>query len=234
MERELRSGQAEFAGHRVAYRVAGHGPALVVLKNDRYSTVSVELRLLSDRYMVVQISPLGFGRSDRPRDYPRAGIHEHVLSVLDHEEVDRFAVWGYSQCGAMAAAVAQATPRTAAMVTGGFSLVDGGPTDARLARMDREQRVPVAPRAFWHWRKRFDWLDELAAMPCPRLLYVGREDRPAALGIRGSRDALTERGVDVIEFDGLDHRTCEREPALSTRVVPTVVDWFDECVGTTW
>lgn len=234
MESEVRSGQAEFAGHRIAYRVAGHGPALVLLKNDRYSTISDELRLLSDRYTVVQISPLGFGRSDRPRDYPREGIHEHVLAVLDHEEVDRFVVWGYSQCGAMAAAVAQATPRAAGMVSGGFSLVDGGPTDARLSHMDREQRVPVAPRAFWHWRKRFDWLDELAAMRCPRLLYVGTEDRLQALGVRRTREALTERGVTVIEFDGLDHRTCAREPALSTRVVPTVLDWLDESVGTGW
>lgn len=37
-------------------------------------------------------------------------------------------------------------------------------------------------RAFWHWYKRFDWLDELAAMPCPRLLYVGADDRTYAPG----------------------------------------------------
>lgn len=232
METPARSGHAQFAGHRIAYHVAGQGPALVLLRNDRYSKVSAELRLLSDRYTVVQVSPLGFGRSDRPRDYPPAGIHEHVLAVLDHEEIDRFAVWGYSQCGAMATVVAQGTTRAAALVTGGFSPINGGPSDAWIARADREQRVPVPARAFWHWLRRFDWAAELAAMPCAKLVYVGDED-PMAARIWRTHEALTDRGVTVIEFDGLDHRGCATDPALSTRVVPAVANWLDTRVGAT-
>ncbi|HZC26234.1 MAG TPA: alpha/beta hydrolase [Actinopolymorphaceae bacterium] len=233
METEPRSGHAQFAGHRIAYHVAGDGPAVVLVKNDRYSKISPELRLLSDRYTIIQISPLGFGRSDRPHDYPPGGIHEQVLAVLDHEDVDRFAVWGYSQCGAMAAVVAQGTTRAAAMVAGGFSLLNGGPTDAWMARMDREQRVPTAPRAFWHWFKRFDWADELAAMACPTLMYVGSEDPTSAL-IWRTNEASSDRGVTIIEFEGLDHRGCEAEPALSTQVVPGVVDWLATSIGPSW
>jgi hypothetical protein len=40
-----------------------------------------------------------------------------------------------------------------------------------------------------------------------------------------------ERGVTVMEFSGLDHRTCGAEPALSTRVVPSVIDWLDANVS---
>jgi pimeloyl-ACP methyl ester carboxylesterase len=231
---EHRVGRAEISGHRIAYRVAGQGPALVVLNNARVRTAYLTLlHLLSDHFRVIQIDPLGTGASDRPRDYPYGGVHDHVLAVIDQEEVETFAVWGYSKPGAMAATVAQATSRVAALIVGGFSLVRGGPSDARLARMDREQRVPAMDRAFWHWLKRFDWLDELAAMPCPKLVYFGSEDRTQGPGIRRSRAALTERGVTVIELDGLDHATCMAEPALSTLVRPTIVDWL-ATVGTGW
>jgi hypothetical protein len=69
----------------------------------------------------------------------------------------------------MAAAVAQPTSRAAALVAGGFSLLDrraGG----QLSRMERQQREPIASLAFWHWYSGFDWLSEFAAMRCPRLI----------------------------------------------------------------
>lgn len=233
MDIEPRGGRVLFAGHVISYRVAGHGPALVLVKPHRYPKDYPQLRLLSDRYRVIQVEPLGFGASDRPHDYPVAGLHEQVLAVVDREAVDRFVVWGYSQGGAMAAAVAQATSRVNAMVAGGFSLATE-PTDAWIGRMDREQRVPVAARVFWHWFKEFDWCEELATMRCPRLAYVGGDDRTQAPGLRRTGGSLTDCGVTLIEFDGLDHRTCQGEPALSTRIVPTVVDWLNNRVGGDW
>jgi pimeloyl-ACP methyl ester carboxylesterase len=203
---------------------------VVLVKPHRHPKDYPHLRVLSSRYRVIQIEPLGFGSSDRPAEYPRVGLHEQVLTVLDSENVERFVAWGYSQGGAMAAAVAQATPRAAAMVAGGFSPF-GGPTDSALSRMDREQRVPIASRAFWHWYKRFDWLHELAALRCPRLIYVGGEDRTHAPAIQRTRNQLTGHGVSVVRFEGLDHRTCNDEPALSTQVIPTVVSWLDDNVG---
>ena len=97
-----------FAGHVVRYAVAGRGPAVVLLKKDRGSYVPFER--LADRYTMVQIEPLGFGGSDRPANCPPGGVHEQVLRVCDQEDVAEFAVWGFSQGGAMACAVAQATP----------------------------------------------------------------------------------------------------------------------------
>jgi pimeloyl-ACP methyl ester carboxylesterase len=230
---EPRDGEAFFAGYRIAYRVLGEGPAVVLVKPHRLPKDYDLLTLLSARHQVIQIEPLGFGRSERPADYPPEGIHEQVLAVLDAESVDRFVVWGYSQGGSMAAAVAQATPRVAALIVGAAPLVDR-PTDAWMARMDREQRVPVAPRTFWHWFKRFDWLAELERMPCPRLVYGGTDDQHHVRHIRRHGEALTGRGVTVIEFPGLDHDTCLREPALSTQVVPEVTDWLDHNLNAGW
>jgi pimeloyl-ACP methyl ester carboxylesterase len=233
VEGEPRTGRASFAGHDISYRVAGRGPAVVLVKPHRRPKDYPQLRILPDRYLTVQIEPLGFGASDRPREYPEAGLHEQIHAVLDQEMVDRFVIWGYSRGGAMAATVAQASPRVAAMVAGGFSLVTM-PTDGQMARMDREQRVPVADRTLWHRYKRYDWLAELVGMRCPRLLYVGGDDRTFARGVRRTHGPLTAGGVTVIEFAGLDHQTGNEEPALSSRIVPTVIDWLTNTVGSSW
>jgi pimeloyl-ACP methyl ester carboxylesterase len=233
VDAEPRSGRVSFAGHDIAYRVAGRGAVLVLVKPHRYPRDYRQLGLLSDRYRVIQVEPLGFGASDRPHDYPDVGIHEQILAVADREAADRFVVWGYSQGGAMAAMVARASPRAAGMIAGGFSLATQ-PTAASVDRMEREQRVPVAARTFWRQFTRFDWAAELAAMGCPRLLYAGRDDRTQAAGLRRTRAALAGGGAAVVEFDGLDHRTCNDEPAMSTRIVPAVTGWLNDTVGSTW
>lgn len=234
MSVEPRAGWISFAGHDLRYRVAGRGPALVLVKPHRHPADYPQLRSMAGRYRVIQIDPLGFGASDRPGDHPWGGIHSQVFAVVEREVVDRFAVWGYSQGGAMAAAVARAGQRrVVAMIAGGFSLATQ-PTDAWMARTEREQRVPDAARIFWRHFKQFNWAEELAEMTCSRLLYVGGDDRVHVAGIRRTRAALERGGTTLAEFDGLDHQTCNREPALSAHVVPTVVDWLDRTVGRKW
>lgn len=92
---EVRWRFATFAGYQLRYAVAGSGPAVVLPKKDRGSYVPFER--LADRYPMVQIEPLGFGRSDRPDLHPPVGIHEQILEVCDQEEIGEFAVWGFSQ-----------------------------------------------------------------------------------------------------------------------------------------
>lgn len=213
---------ALYEGHRVAYRVVGDGPVVVVMK--AYPAL-VDV-LAAHGFRVVEIQPLGFGRnSDRPVEYPSGGIHEQVLAVLDEEGIDRFVVWGFSQGGSMAMGVAQGLPdRVDALVAGACLLIDE-PSDAWLARSERQGRVPVGPMTFWRWFRRFDWLAELGAMPFPRLYYVGTEDTTRHRAMRRHRDALVERGVEIMEFEGLDHRMAEEQ---LERVVPDVLDWLAE------
>lgn len=209
----------------VSFRIAGQGPTLVLVKPHRLPRDYPQLLLLADRYRVIQIEPLGFG--DSPAVHPPPSVPDQVLGLADRLGVDRFAVWGYSQGGAMAAATAQATSRVTALVMGGFAPTSR-PTDAWMARADRDQRIPQASRSFWHDFRRFDWLDELTTMQCPRLLYTGAEDRAQAPGLRRCRDRLTAAGATIIEFPGLDHRSCQAEPALSTHIVPRVVSWLED------
>jgi pimeloyl-ACP methyl ester carboxylesterase len=178
--------------------------------------------MLTDRFTVLEIEPLGYAYSDRPAGW--YAIHEQVEAVADHERVDEFVVWGYSRGGWMALATARESGRVKGVVAGGCAPLDA-PTDAQLRRYPEG-----ADKEFWLWYRGFDWLAELGAMTIPRLVYVGSEDGPRVRGPRGiprTRDLLTRAGVTVLVFEGLDHLTCHNGSALSTLVVPTVLDWLD-------
>lgn len=227
--------QIGFDGHRLAYRVAGRGPALVVLNGYRRRQDLPQLRLLRESWQVFQIDPLGYGFSDGVPGYAGEALTRQVLTVLDRHGVDRFVIWGYSQRAGMAACVARATPRTAAIVGGGFALLDT-PTAGEQRRLERVLRANHPSRAFWQWFTQFDWAAELAAMHCPRLLYFGADDLgKQGRRLRRSRKRLEACGVDVVEFEGLDHQTCSGDDeAGSGRIIPTVVEWVGRRVGPVW
>jgi pimeloyl-ACP methyl ester carboxylesterase len=221
-----------FDGHRIAYRMGGEGPAIVFLRQNHARLDSPPLRYLRQSYQVLQIDPLGHARSDRPPRYPAETLPDQVLSVLDHHDVDRFVVWGYSYGGALAAAVARATPRAVGLITAAFALLSP-PSQAYMLRRERE--APDNPgemfyRLFWA----LDWAPELAAMCCPKLIYFGGEDRgEQGRGLRRTREQLDALGVDIVELAGFDHRTLGDEDAAN-EVMCTVVDWLSHRIGPSW
>ena len=231
------AGRSLVGGHLVAYRTAGQGPALVAINNNRYPRAGQPapkegalLRLLSHRWRVFQIDPIGFGFSDRPVPHPAVPVADQVCAVLDRQGVDRFLVWGASQCGAMAMTVGRATSRVAGLITFGMGLIDKPPERRMrdLERMDRLQLGRPADRAFWRYFFSFDWLDELATMDHPRLLCWGSEDRNHAPALRRASARLPLAAVDFVEFPGSGHGV----PA--ELAVPRVLDWVRDRVGPPW
>lgn len=192
-------------GARVAYQMAGDGPAIVMIKNHRRPPDLAPVRMLADRFRVFQVHPIGFGASERPEEYEFGSIGEQVCAVLDHEEVDRFVVWGFSQTACMAALVARSTERAVALIAGGQSLI-GIPTDGTMRRLEREPRLPVASLEFWRAYRGYDWHHELRAMTQPKLIYIGTAD-PGWRTFRKVTPVLRGCGCDCLEFDGLDHQT---------------------------
>lgn len=173
-----------------------------------------------------QIDPLGYAASDRPPGYPAESLPDQVLSVLDHHGVDQFVVWGYSKSGAMAAAVARATHRVTGMVAGAFPFLSR-PSEAGMRRGWREP--------FYQWFWSFDWAHEFVAITFPKLVYFGGDDLGVAgRGVRRTRERLEAVGVEVLELEGLDHRTCGDDDRMRDRVLPTVIQWLHDRVGTSW
>ncbi|TCC58868.1 alpha/beta fold hydrolase [Kribbella pittospori] len=191
------------AGARIAYEVSGDGPALVLIRNNRRPRDFRPADWLADRFRVVQVHPVGFGASERPAEYDFGSIGAQVLAVLDHEGIDRFVVWGFSQPACMAAMVARTTSRAAGLVMGGVAPI-GIPTDGDMRRMEREPRLRRPPLEFWRAYRSHDWHHELRCFTGTKIVYVGTADK-AINRVRRLKPVL--RGIDCVclEFEGLDH-----------------------------
>jgi hypothetical protein len=55
----------DFGEHRLAYRTRGRGPAVVIVSQYWRKKDEVQAGLLSHRWQLFHITPLGYGRSDR-------------------------------------------------------------------------------------------------------------------------------------------------------------------------
>ncbi len=229
--------QLDFDGHRLAYRVTGEGPALVVLSLYRRRQDLIQARVLGDRWRVFQIHPLGYGYSERVHGYAGEALSDQVLAVLDHHGVDRFVVWGYSKGGAMAACIARATPRSAGLVSGAFSILDH-PTDAKMRQMDRRLRPDHPSRTLWAWVKRFDWADELRTMSCPSLsvgeVRTGTQGDSDVLASSSANQTSSEGRTLFVEYPGLGHEAGGDPQFLAETVIPMVKDWTVRRLGHTW
>ncbi len=213
-------------GARVAYRVAGNGPAIVLIKNNRRPADFGVASLLTNHFRVVQVHPVGFGASDRPPTFAFGRIDTQVLAVMDQEHITDFVVWGFSQTASMAALVARATRRAVAFVAGGSPLI-GNPSDATMRRLEREPRLPMASLEFWRAYREFDWHHELHVMPQPKLVYIGTAD-PSLSKLRSLEPVLRGCGCEYSEFDGLDHTTggLSDESIGARTTATTVTNWL--------
>lgn len=223
----------DFDGHRLAYDVSGRGPSIVIVSQYRLKEDGVHVRLLSDRWQLFHVTPVGYGQSDRVPGYAGEALADQIVAVLDRHEVDRFAIWGYSAGGAMAACIARATPRAAALVCGGFDLFDPL-APGTLRQLDRRLHPDHPSRSLWRWVNAFDWNSELRAMSCPCLVYWGSDDRQIAKKLRRAQARLLLHDVDFVEFTALDHAACNTRKALLEHVVPAVDEWVSSRVGRDW
>src|SRR5258708_33250477 len=93
-------------GIRIAYGVHGSGPPLVLIMGHRLSTLAWPLdfiEALAERFTVVLFDSRGTGTSDKPTSgYEISNMARDVGGLLDHLEIPRANVLGYSMGGAIA------------------------------------------------------------------------------------------------------------------------------------
>jgi pimeloyl-ACP methyl ester carboxylesterase len=221
--------ELELHGQRVSYRVAGSGPALLLLhgianSSDTWSRVAP---LLSDRFTVIAPDLLGHGESATPRGDYSLGAHasgaRDVVTALGH---DRVTVVGHSLGGGIAMQFAYQFPaRTERLV-----LVSSGGLGREVHLLLRAASLPGA-----------DYV--LPALTSQRLVGLGRDVggllarvglRPsgdvsvlargfASLGTSGSRQAFLHTLRAVVEPGGQRVSAGERL-ALADRM-PSLLVW---------
>jgi len=216
---------------------AGDGPAVVVPQlNVDWS--GMELSALTDRLRVVVVAPRGFGPSVRPGSYPESWYVDDIHRLLEHLGIGRYATFGYSMNGAMAARLAVGNPRVTAVACGGFPLtadLTGMADRARqrnlVARQDQEAWAevttvydPEAAVAFWDDVSRLPHA-ALAEVECPVRAWWGEHD--AVLSSLTSPEELARdlasRGVEHDVVPGLDHNGMLERLDL---VLPTIASWL--------
>jgi pimeloyl-ACP methyl ester carboxylesterase len=200
-------------GYRCAFRVAGSGPAIVLIHGivGNSSTWNTVQARLAHRFTVIAPDLLGHGKSDKPRTDSSAAAYANglrdLLSVLG---VDRVSLVGHSLGGGIAMQFAYQFPqlvqRLVLVATGGIT------RDVSIAL--RLASLPMASEAFAVLRLP-------GALPALRL--AGRAVRLAA----GS----TGFGRDLPH--GLRALAELREPAASAafaRTLRAVVDWRGQMI----
>ena len=97
---------ADVNGIRIAYGVRGSGPPLVLIMGYRLSSLAWPLDFvdaLAERFTVVLFDNRGTGTSDKPTSgYEISNMARDVSGLLDHLEIARANVLGYSMGGAIA------------------------------------------------------------------------------------------------------------------------------------
>ena len=97
---------AEINGTRIAYGVCGSGPPLVLIMGYRLSSLAWPIDFiekLAERFTVVILDNRGTGESDKPTTgYEISNMARDVCGLVDHLEIARVNILGYSMGGAIA------------------------------------------------------------------------------------------------------------------------------------
>src|SRR3954469_7919342 len=140
--------QVELHGHRVIYRIAGSGPAVVLIHgmvNSSRHWESVALRL-ADRYTVVAPDLIGHGDSATPRGDYSIGAHAAVIrDLLALIGIERATIVGHSLGGGIAMQFFYQFPQRIERL----ALVSSGGPGREVSPMLRTAAVPGAAGLLW-------------------------------------------------------------------------------------
>jgi 3-oxoadipate enol-lactonase len=104
--REIKMRYAEVNGIKIAFDIRGSGPPLILIMGYRLNSRAWPLDFigaLAERFKVVLFDNRGTGLSDKPIfGYELSNMAKDVCGLLDHLEIARANVLGYSMGGAIA------------------------------------------------------------------------------------------------------------------------------------
>jgi pimeloyl-ACP methyl ester carboxylesterase len=142
--RPIKMQYADLNNIRIAYAVHGSGPPLVLIMGYRLSSLAWPgdfIAALAERFTIVLFDNRGTGASDKPTfGYEISNMARDVSGLLDHLEIARANVLGYSMGGAIAQEFVRQFPERVfglvlcATMCGGPRAVYASPAVARVMR----------------------------------------------------------------------------------------------------
>ncbi|MFI2429075.1 alpha/beta fold hydrolase [Streptomyces sp. NPDC018955] len=226
---EVRVRTRQLHGYRHAYRLAGKGPAVVLIHGigDSSSTWAEIIPGLASRYRVVAPDLLGHGASAKPRgDYSPGAYANGLRDLLSALGIERATLVGHSLGGAVAAQFAYQFPeRTERLV-----LVGSGGIGRQVTPLLRAATLPGAelllaalqlPTVRWQltqWVRLLKVLDTGLGVDAPDLLRV-----VDALPDATSRSAFVRTLRAVVDWRGQVGTLLDR--SYLTQGMPTMLVW---------
>ena len=210
-------------GTKIAYDVAGSGPAVILLhgggQNRQAWHLSGYVDRLAKEFTVVTIDIRGNGDSGKPADvsaFHFERINEDILAVADAVKARQFVLWGFSYGANVGRYLASSSDRVSAMVYIGINF--GPAVEGRF--LDAVKKMPNAPA--WVTAMLSYPAVEPADMRSPTLWLVGTNNEGAMESVKQYRDKLPGTRVTLEMIDGINHR---QELELIDRVFPREVEF---------
>lgn len=228
----VRKEQIDLRGRRVAYRIGGSGPLLVLIHGITSSSATWDrvLPKLARRYTVLAPDLLGHGRSDKLRDDYSVAAHANtVRDLLDALGYDSATLVGHSLGGGVALQFAYQYPerleRLVLVAPGGF----GREVSVLLRAASVPGSGPVLAMAAWHpivqaGTLLTKTLGRLGLHATTDLEELGRAY--ALLGDRASRRAFIHTLRSVVDLGGQRVTAIDRID-LATQT-PALIVWGEK------
>jgi pimeloyl-ACP methyl ester carboxylesterase len=216
-------------GDRVAYRVAGKGPVLLLVHGMAGSSVTWRhvMPALARRFTVLAPDLLGQGQSDKPRGEYLLGAHANTLrDLMDSLEHERATVVGQSLGGGVAMQFAYQFPERCERLV----LVDSGGLGREVTFYLRMLTVPgfesvfplfCTPRLRDAGNLIATWLGRAGVRSTPASQEIWRSY--ASLADSESRRAFFRSLRDVIDFRGQAVSALGRLYRIAE--LPTLIVW---------
>jgi pimeloyl-ACP methyl ester carboxylesterase len=224
--------QIDLHGHQVGYRMAGDGPAIVLVHGLALSSTTWRFVMpsLAERFTVVAPDLLGHGRSGKPRgDYSLGAFASGIRDLLVALDIQRATFIGHSLGGGIAMQLAYQFPercdRLVLVASGGL----GKEVNGFLRAVSLPGSEYVLPVVLTPWiRERAEWVGglfrRLGWQPKPSLDQIWSSY--TALGNRSAQEAFVHAVRSVIDIAG--QRVSAHDRLYLTSQLPTLIVWGEE------
>ena len=210
-------------GTKIAYDVAGSGPAVILLHGGGLTRRSWHaagyVARLAKEFTVVTIDIRGNGESGKLTDESAfwfERINEDILAVADAVKAQRFSLWGFSYGANVGRYLASRSDRVSSMIIIGINF--GAAVNETFMSFIKKMPTPEP------------WLTamieyppvEPADMKCPTLWLVGSKNDNAFQSAEAYKSKLAGTRVTLAVIDGLNH---PQELEQIDRVFPREVEF---------
>jgi pimeloyl-ACP methyl ester carboxylesterase len=210
----VQSGKFDSAGVEIHYRFAGDGLP-VILIHGLYSSAGINwhlpgtIKLLAENYRVIALDARGHGRSGKPKEDDAYGVAmvEDVIRLMDHLEIEKAHIVGYSMGGMIAMKLITEHPdRVLTGSLGGMGwLREGSGLQKFWDNVPARERGPVPSACLRHLADLAVTEEAVRAVDVPMAVFVGDRDICKTLYV----EPLSRiRDWPVVEIKDAGHFNC--------------------------